>query len=166
MTCPYGMKFDAFICLMRHKHAVETDGDESHGMFPMCADCNAVKCYINYRSRLFKQQKDNLDKERIEIAKKPNIIRDERGKTVITIRKRKERNALGERSEEPVEEHIDPYILSRFIETYDIVKKDNIKSYDELLRFIRYRSKRSIYIYIRDNRKGLEFLFKNSPFEE
>ena len=170
MTCPYGCKFDAFVCTMRYKAAVEAGGDESHCAFAFCADCNAVKCYVKYRSRLFKKQEEELAKEKLMLDEKKKLtVKDKQGRTVIMFRKRKDKSLKVGESDKPIEKNkepqINPYILDRFIRTYEIITENNIKTYDELLKFIRYKNKQSIYIYIRDNRKGLEILFKNHPLQ-
>lgn len=172
MSCFYGVKFDAFLCTMRYKNAKETNSDDSHCAFAMCSECNAVKCYLKYRSRLFKKQEEELveEKKMLEKRKKPITIKDKQGRTIINIGRRKRKElSLGE-SDKPIEKNkepqINPYILDRFIKTYEIITENNIKSYEELLRFIQYKNKQSIFIYIRDNRKGLEILFKNNPLQE
>ena len=69
MTCPYGCKFDATICMMRHTSAIKRmdnpelyDGDERDD-YCMCYDCNAVKCFIKYRSRMFENNEKYLKEE-------------------------------------------------------------------------------------------------------
>ena len=94
MTCPYGCKFDATICMMRHNSAIKRmdnpelyDGDERDD-YCMCYDCNAVKCFIKYRSRFFKKREDELTSEQEILSKNPHSIRDKYGRTIIAFGKR------------------------------------------------------------------------------
>lgn len=165
MGCFYGTRFDAFLCTMRYKNAKETKDDDSHCVFAMCSECNAVKFYLRYRNKLLKkedvvvEEKKPVEKQKIPIPKK-----DKHGRTIITIGKRKPKetslNESVKHIEKNTEPKMNPYILDRFIRTYKIIAENAIKSYDELLRFVQYKNKQSIFIYIRDNRKGLEVLFK------
>lgn len=169
MSCPYGCKFDATICMMRHTSAIKRmdnpelyDGDERDD-YCMCYDCNAVKCFIKYRERIFENHEKYMVEEQKQNQKNPNSVRDKYGRTIIAFGKRSNNAKNNHIKNETV---IDPYILDRFIRTYEIIKENNIKTYDELIRFVQYKNKSSIYIYIRDNRKGLEILFKNNPLQE
>ena len=158
MNCPYGSKFDAYICTMRYNVATEADCDESHCAFSACAECNAVKCYIEYRRRKFEKNKKYLVEEKKALERKKKLTwKDENGRTVI---------AIGIKNYQPeytklISPNVDSYIYERFVQTYFIIKENNIKSYEELLNFVHYKSMKSIYIYIRDNRDGLEILFKH-----
>lgn len=161
INCPYGSRFDACICVLRHNVAVETDGDESHCAYPACAECSAVKCYLEYRKKSFEKRDKELVEENKELDTKKNGLtwKDMNGRTVIAI-------GVKYKPKLSLPENVDHYIMERFIRTYQIIKENNIKSYDELLKFIQYKSKNSVYIFIRDNRKGLEVLFKHNPLQE
>jgi len=173
MTCPYGCKFDATICMMRHNSAIKRmdnpelyDGDERDD-YCMCYDCNAVKCFIKYRERIFENHEKSMVEEQKQNQKNPNSVRDKYGRTIIAFGKRGNKaKQMGVTKTVNNKLNIDPYILDRFVRTYEIIKENNIKTYDELIRFVQYKTKSSIYIYIRDNRKGLEILFKNNPLQE
>lgn len=102
MTCPYGCKFDASICMMRHNIAVSHirnpeayDGDE-HSDYYACYNCNAVKCFIKYRSRFFKKREDELKAEQDFLSKNPNSIRDKYGRKIIAFGKNNRSKQMGE----------------------------------------------------------------------
>ena len=102
MTCPYGCKFDATICMMRHNIAVSHirnpeayDGDE-HSDYYACYNCNAVKCFIKYRSRFFKKQEEELKAEQDFLSKNPNSIRDKYGRRIIAFGKNNRSKQMGE----------------------------------------------------------------------
>ena len=102
MTCPYGCKFDACICVMRHNSAVSRmrnpeayDGDERSDYYA-CYNCNAVKCFIKYRSRFFKKQEDELKSEQEILLKNPHAIRDKYGRTIIAFGKNNRSKQVGE----------------------------------------------------------------------
>ena len=107
---------------------------------------------------MFENNEKYLKEEQKQISKNPHSIRDKYGRTIIAFGKRSNNEKNNHIKNETV---VDPYILDRFIRTYEIIKENHIKTYDELIKFVQYKSKSSIYIYIRDNRDGLEILFKH-----
>lgn len=140
MACYYNEKFEAVKCLPRYNLSI---ADSEECSYPMCKDCNAVKGYISYRKR--------------EIARKDKEFHEHepKGKGFVLPH----RNPQGSNK-------VDRYMLDRFMKVFEIVKRNSIKSYDELLNFVKYKSLESTYIFIRDNRKGLEILFEKNPIVE
>ena len=157
MKCPFG-GFRAEECIVRHNDAVESIENEEQCVYSLCAKCSAVKYYLKYK-------KDNNKPEEKKSSNSCSYVSKTGNKIIVCGTKNPAMSSIINKQHDE-EVKIDSYIFDRFIKTYKIIKENNIKTYDELLRFVQYKNKTSIYIYIRDNRKGLEILFKNNPLQE